>query len=119
MKLAQRYAQSCPEAVKSVLAGGRLVIHSVARPVGPDRAIERSGVLATFTFAADGASFVDNPVIATGVGTPGLARAYAADGDIAVADFSVGRGADIRLSEISTTPNFPIAVAAFSLEGGG
>lgn len=115
MKLAQQFAGSTLDAVKSALAGGRLVLYSVARPTSPDRAIERSGVLATFTFAPDGASFVDNPVIATGVGTPGFGRAYAADSTTAVADFSIGAGAEIRLSEVSTTPDFPISVKRFSL----
>ncbi len=83
--------------LKALLDGGTLTVYSVARPITADQPVERSGVLATFTFAspafaaaADGAEnpvFVANPVPASSVGTPGFARARKADGTV-VADFS-------------------------------
>jgi hypothetical protein len=103
-----------------------LVLYSVARPASPDRKVERSGVLATFTFASpafdagdsDGTPkplFAANPVSATGTGTPGFARAFKADG-LPVADFSIGTvGAEIKLSEVSTTPNYPVTLRALEL----
>jgi hypothetical protein len=123
MKIAGAFANSAPDEIKSALAGGKLVIYSVARPPSADSPVERSGVLATFTFAspafaADQASpaLESNPVIATGVGTPGFARAFKADGATAIADFSVGPGnCDVKLSEVSTTPNYPIALTKLTL----
>ncbi|HEY0909125.1 MAG TPA: hypothetical protein VGD75_02720 [Bradyrhizobium sp.] len=111
-----------------MLDGGVLTIHSVARPASPNEPISRSGLLATFRFASpafdtaapaglSGAVFVANPVDPTGVGTPGFARAYQSDGVTVVADFSVGPGdGEIRLSEVSTTPGYPIAVTSFLFE---
>lgn len=122
MKLAQAFAASTPDEIMSALAGGNLVIYSVARPADADARVERSGVLATFTFAAaafnaDGLpAFESNPVKATGVGTPGFARAFQADGTTAVADISVGPGnCEIKLSEVSTTTDYPIAVTKLAL----
>jgi hypothetical protein len=123
MNLASAFANSNPDELKSTLAGGKLVIYSVARPLDADAPVERSGVLATFTFASpafgdelDKAAFESNPVIATSVGTPGFARAFKADGSTVVADFSVGPGAtEIKLSEVSTVADFPIAVRQFKL----
>jgi hypothetical protein len=61
--------------------------------------------------------FAANPVIATGAGTPGFARAFKADGSTVVADFSVGAGkTDIKLNEVSTTPNYPIRITAFEFD---
>jgi len=130
MQVAEAFAQCGPDELKGALAGGKLVVYSVARPVSPDQPVERSGVLATFIFAASfpagepqaalAATFTDNPVKATGVGTPGFARAYAADGATVVADFSAGAGdTDIKLSEVSTVPDFPIAVTRFNLAPAG
>src|SRR5512142_427723 len=86
---------------KEALDGGTLTIYSVARPLTADKPVDRSGVLATFTFAspafgaeADGQetpNFVTNTVPAASVGTPGFARARKADGTT-VADFSAGPG---------------------------
>ncbi len=69
--------------LKALLDGGTLTVYSVARPITADQPVERSGVLATFTFAspafaaaADGAEnpvFAANPVPASSVGTPGFA----------------------------------------------
>jgi hypothetical protein len=123
MNVAAAFASSAPEEIKAALDGGKLVIYSVARPPTADTPVERSGVLATFTFAspafaADPAApaFETNPVVATGVGTPGFARAFKADGATAVADFSVGPGnCEIKLSEVSTTPNYPIRLTKLTL----
>ena len=125
MKIAQAFAGCGLDEIKALLAGGTLVIYSVARPESPGKPIERSGVLATFTFASPAfgaealsdskmaAAFVANPVTATGVGTPGFARAFKSDG-AAVADFSAGPGnTDIKLSEVSTSANYPIGLIGF------
>lgn len=120
MKVAQAFASCGIDEIRASLDGGTLVIYSVARPASPDKPIERSGVLASFTFAspafsADAPMFVSNPVVASNVGTPGFARAYKSDGS-AVADFSAGPGdAEIKLSEVSTTVNYPIALTKFRL----
>jgi hypothetical protein len=121
MRLAETFASATIEDVKSALDGGKLVLYSTGRPPTPDHAITRSAVLATFAFASpafgpdaeDGALtplFAQSPVIATGGGTPGFARAFKADGST-VADFSVGPGdTEIKLSGVSATIGFPIAV---------
>jgi hypothetical protein len=134
MKIAQAFASCGLDEIKALLDGGKLVIYSVAKPASPDKPIERSAVLATFAFASpafhadalpdpDGAEAVvlaDNPVIATGVGTPGFARAYKSDGSTAVADFSAGAGnCEIKLSEVSVTANYPIALTKFKLAPAG
>lgn len=126
MKLATPFSNSKLEDLTAALEGGSLVLYSVARPTSPDHRVERSGALATFTFAspafgpADSDAtpkplFTTNPVLATGTGTPGFARAFKADGS-AVADFSVGPGgAEIKLGEVSTTPNYPVTLRALKL----
>lgn len=127
MKVAQAFASSGPDEIKAALDGGKLVIYSVARPANADSPVERSGVLATFTFASPafggGAAtpaFESNPVTASGVGTPGFARAFKADMATPVADFSVGPGnCDIKLSEVSTTPDYPVAITKFELSPAG
>ncbi len=78
--------------LKTLLNGGSLTVYSVARPLTADHPVERSGVLATFTFATpaftaatDGVenpAFAANPVPASSVGTPGFARARKADGTV-------------------------------------
>jgi hypothetical protein len=113
MNLASAFSNTPWEQLRRALDGGTLVIYSVARPTNPDYKVQRSGVLATFTFASPGFAaekplFVANPVVASGTGTPGFARAFAADG-LAVADFSAGPGnAEIKLNEVSCTSGFPI-----------
>jgi hypothetical protein len=121
MKLAQPFVNSPFDDVMAALDGGKLVVYSVARPSSPDLPVQRSGVLATFTFASPAfagyavPSFESNPVVASGTGTPGFARAFKADGS-PVADFSVGpAGTDIKLSEVSTTPSFPVTLTALVL----
>jgi hypothetical protein len=131
MKLSQAFANCGLDEIKALLDGGTLVIYSVARPTSPDKPIERSGALATFAFASPAfgddapsdapgtveARFVGNPINASGVGTPGFARAYKADGSTPVADFSAGPGdAEIKLSEVSTTANYPVALTRFRLQ---
>jgi hypothetical protein len=125
MKLAKPYSDSTVKDIEGALDGGTLVLYSVARPASPDHAVERSGVLATFTFAAPAfcsadsvgttkPSFAANPVIATGTGTPGFARAFKADGS-AVADLSVGPGdTEVKLSEVSTTPSYPVTLTTLT-----
>ncbi len=126
MRLAVAHGACAPEAVKPLLDGGVLRIFSVARPRTPDEPVSRSGLLATFRFAApafageggplSGAVLVENPVNPEGVGTPGFARAYAADGTTPIADFAVGpAGGEILLSEVSTTPGYPVTLTRFVL----
>lgn len=125
MKLAQAFSNSGMDDIKTLLDGGVLKLYSVARPANPDAPVTRSGLLAIFkfaspAFAADapedlaGAVFESKSVLPEGIGTPGFARAYRADGTTAVADFSAGPGnTEIKLSDISTTPGYPIAVTIF------
>src|SRR5260370_33778328 len=97
--------------LKALLDGGTLTVYSVARPLTADQPVERSGVLATFTFAlpafaaaTDGVenpAFAANPVPASSVGTPGFARARKPDGPV-IADFSAGPGQrGIKFGEVS------------------
>ena len=129
MKIAEPFKTCGLDEIKAELAGGKLVIYSVARPKSPDARVERSGVLATLTFAApafngDGAAaenglplFAANPVVATGTGTPGFARAFKADGTTVVADFTAGAGdSEVKLSEISASANYPIKLTKLKLE---
>lgn len=124
MNLAATYADRTAEEIKTLLAGGTLTLYSVARPASADSPVDRSGVLATFAFAepafgpasddAETPLFVANPVAAASVGTPGFARARAADGTT-IADFSAGPGRrDIKLSQVSCSPGAPIAVTRFA-----
>src|ERR1700758_3003987 len=111
MNVAQDFAACSADELKTLLDGGSLTVYSVARPAAADLPVERSGTLATFTFAtpafaaaSDGIEnplFVANPVSANGVGTPGFARARKADGTV-IADFSAGPGdREIKFSEVS------------------
>lgn len=120
MRLAEAFASATLDDIKAALDGGKLVLYSTGRPIGPDHAITRSEALATFTFAspafgADGApSFVEGTVIATAIGTPGWARLSKADG-AAVVDLSAGPGAtEIKLASVSATKDFPIAVTSLA-----
>jgi hypothetical protein len=116
--------------LKALLDGGTLTVYSVARPLTADHAVERSGTLATFTFASpafgagsDGIEapvFVANPVAAGSVGTPGFARARKADGTV-IADFSAGPGdREIKFTEVSFSQGAPVKLTTFrfSAEGG-
>lgn len=130
MLVASEFASSSLDDIKGALAGGTLTFYSVARPVSADHAVDRSGKLATFTFATpafttpseDGSevpNFVDAAVKATDVGTPGFARAVTADGKT-VADFSVGPGArEIKLAEVSCSAGAPVKVVKFTVNAEG
>lgn len=122
MNVAAAFVGKTADELKAELAGGKLVFYTVARPPSADVPVVRSAVLATFTFAApafadaDNPAFESNSVKAAAVGTPGFARAFKADGSTVVADFSVGPGkTEIKLSEVSTVANFPIAVQRITL----
>lgn len=127
MNLATEFANCSIDELKELLNGGTLTVYSVARPATADAAVDRSGVLATFTFASpafgapvDGGEtpqFVADPPAAT-VGTPGFARARKADGTV-VADFSAGPGdREIKFSEVSCSPGAPVRVVKFQIKTG-
>jgi len=131
MLVASQYAQKSVDEIKELLAGATLTVYSVARPVSADRAVDRSGKLVAFTFATpafqdapseDGSlvpSFVDPAPKATDVGTPGFARAVAADGTV-IGDFSVGPGVrEIKLAEVSCSNGAPVKVAKFVINAEG
>lgn len=130
MNVAPEFAQCSPDEIKALLDGGTLTVYSVARPRSADVPVDRSGILATFTFASpafgaasdgfESPSFAANPVAGTSVGTPGFARAHKADGTV-VADFSAGPGdREIKFSEVSCTHGAPITLTKFKFmpEGG-
>jgi hypothetical protein len=123
MNVAQDFAACSADELKTLLDGGSLTVYSVARPAAADLPVERSGTLATFTFAtpafaaaSDGIEnplFVANPVSANGVGTPGFAWARKADGTV-IADFSAGPGdRKIKFSEVSFSQGAPVRLTAF------
>ncbi|MDO9708927.1 hypothetical protein [Paracraurococcus lichenis] len=121
MNVATEFAACSLDEIQALLAGGTLTVYSVARPASADLPVDRSGVLATFTFAtpafaADGApAFVEAAVPAATVGTPGFARARKADGTV-VADFSAGPGnREIKFAEVSCSPGAPVRVTAFQV----
>ena len=130
MNIASEFAGCSLDEVKAMLDGGTLSVYSVARPISADRAVDRSGILATFSFAspafgpsADSAEtplLVANPVPATSVGTPGFARARKADGTV-VADFSAGPGnREVKFAEVSCSQGAPVKIVGFKFidEGG-
>ena len=123
MNVTQDFTACSVDELKALLDGGSLTVYSVARPVTADQPVERSGTLATFTFASpafaaasDGIEnplFVANPVSANSVGTPGFARARKADGTV-IADFSAGPGdREIKFSEVSFSQGAPVWLTAF------
>jgi len=129
MNVALAFAEASIDDIKAMLDGGTLTVYSVARPITADRPIDRSGALATFTFAspafgeaADGLEqplFVANPVPATTVGTPGFARACKADGTV-VADFSAGPGhREIKFREVSCSHGAPVTLTEFRIIADG
>lgn len=124
MNIATAFAQCRPDEIKTLLAGGTLTVYSVARPISADLPVERSGVLAVFSFGSPGfgpaegerqaPNFVANPVAASAVGTPGFARARLADGTV-VADFSAGPGErEIGFAEVSCSTGAPVRVTRFT-----
>ncbi len=123
MNVALDFAACSVDELKALLEGGALTVYSVARPLSADRPVDRSGILATFTFASPAFGtasngvetpiFAANPVVASSVGTPGFARARKKDGTV-VADFSAGPGdREIKFSEVSCTQGAPIKITAF------
>jgi hypothetical protein len=125
MRLSEAYASSSLDDIKAALAGGTLTLYSIGRPPTADHPITRSSPLAVFTFASpafgpdEGEGVLKplftEPAVATHVGTPGFARVAAADGAV-VADFSVGPGAfEVKVTETSATPGFPISVSAIKV----
>lgn len=130
MNVASEFAGCSLDELKAMLDGGSLTVYSVARPITADRAVDRSGILATFTFAAPAfgptggdlatPNFAANPVAANSVGTPGFARACKTDGTV-VADFSAGSGnREVKFAEVSCSQGAPVKVTAFKFiaEGG-
>jgi hypothetical protein len=130
VKITQAFANYEIETLKALLDGGTLTVYSIARPFEPDIAVDRSGVLATFTFASpafgpasdnlENPIFVENPVPAKFVGAPGFARACKADGTV-VADFSAGPGnREIKFDAVSCSQGAPITLTQFKFmpEGG-
>lgn len=126
MIVASEFSSLSREALQALLPGGTLTVYSVARPANADLAVDRSGILATFTFATpafvadeagvEGPAFVANPVSAVTVGTPGFARARTADGTV-VADFSAGPGdREIKFAEVSCSPGAPVRIVGFSIK---
>jgi hypothetical protein len=130
MNVASEFAGCSPDELKTMLDGGTLTVYSVARPITADRSVDRSGILAAFTFATpafgpaadslEQPNFSTNPVPANSVGTPGFARACKADGTV-VADFSAGPGnREIKFAEVSCSQGAPVRITAFKFiaEGG-
>jgi hypothetical protein len=130
MNVALAFAECSADEIKALLDGGTLSVYSVARPITVDRAIDRSGLLATFTFGSPAFAapsngfeqpvFAANPVAGNTVGTPGFARACKADGTV-VADFSAGPGdREIKFLEVSCTHGAPVTLTKFKIkpEGG-
>jgi hypothetical protein len=124
MNVAPDFAQCSVEELKALLDGGTLTVYSVARPISADRPVDRSGVLATFTFASpacgaasgdglESPNFAANPTPATSVGTPGFARARKADGTV-IGDFSAGPGdREIKFTEVSCSNGAPVTLSKF------
>jgi hypothetical protein len=130
MNVTQDFIACSLDELKTLMDGGTLTVYSVARPITADRPVDRSGVLATFTFASpafgpasegiENPNFAANPVAASSVGTPGFARVRKADGTV-IADFSAGPGErEIKFSEVSFSQGAPVKVMKFKFiaEGG-
>ncbi len=128
MYLATEFANCSLDELKEMLSGGTLTVYSVARPATADIPVDRSGVLAIFTFAspafgpsgegAEAPLFVADSVPAGATGTPGFARARKADGTV-VADFSAGAGdREIKFAEVSCSPGAPVKVVKFTIKQG-
>jgi hypothetical protein len=125
MKLADSFSDTSLDDIRTALAGGTLTVYSVARPASADAPVDRSSVIATFTFASpafgtpvDGLetpAFEQESVPAASVGTPGFARARMIDG-IVVADFSAGPGnREIKFNEVSCSQGTPVRITQFRI----
>ncbi|MBM3551518.1 MAG: hypothetical protein FJX45_07040 [Alphaproteobacteria bacterium] len=128
MNLATEFANCSVDQLKELLGGGTLTVYSVARPATANIPVDRSGVLATFTFASpafgpsseglEAPLFTVDAVPAAATGTPGFARARKADGAV-VADFSAGSGdREIKFAEVSCSPGAPVKVVKFTIKQG-
>jgi len=128
MNLASEFANCSLDEMKELLNGGTLTVYSVARPLTADLPVDRSGVLATFTFATpafgapegeeESPNFEANPVPGACVGTPGFLRARKADG-ATVADFSAGPGdREIKFTEVSVSNGAPVRIVRFRFKQG-
>jgi hypothetical protein len=130
MNIAPEFAQCSLDELKALFDGGTLTVYSVARPITAGLPVDRSGVLATFTFATpafgpvsnglESPNFAADPVPASSVGTPGFARARKADGTV-IADFSAGPGdREVKFSEVSCSNGAPVKITQFKFmpEGG-
>lgn len=129
MNVTQEFTSCSLDELKALLDGGKLTIYSVARPITADQPVDRSGVLATFTFASpafgpaadsgENPLFAASSVNAASVGTPGFARAQKADGTV-VADFSAGPGdREIKFNEVSFSPGAPVEIVSFRFDTEG
>jgi hypothetical protein len=129
MIVASEFVHCSIDELKALLDGGTLSVYSVARPLTPERPVDRSGLLATFTFAspafgaaADGFEnpiFTANPVQGADVGTPGFARVKKADGTV-VGDFSAGPGdREVKFSEVSCSHGAPVRLTQFKFQPEG
>ncbi len=125
MDVASAFAGLSLDEIKAALDGGTLTIYSVARPLTADHAVDRSSVLAHFTFASpafaepqDGYEvpvFVDTSVLGTHDGTPGFARAKKSTAQSSP-DFSAGPGArEIKFAEVSISPGAPVKISRFQI----
>jgi hypothetical protein len=129
MNVSSEFLGKTLDELEAILAGGSLTIYSVARPANADQPVERSGILANFTFAApafvilengtQAPAFVDNPVPGLSVGVPGFARARTADGTV-VADFSAGSGErEVKFAEVSCSTGAPARIVSFTFNAEG
>ncbi len=123
MNIASEFIPCSTDELKPLMDGGTLAVYSVARPLTADAPVERSVLLATFTFASpafgaesdglEAPAFTASPIPASNAGTPGFARARKADGTV-IADFSAGPGdREIKFSEVSFSQGVPVQVTAF------
>jgi hypothetical protein len=122
MQLAEAFANSDVDAIKSAFDGATVRIYSCPQPVTADKPIIRNGFLAEFTFASpafvgDEPKFVDEKVPAKNVGTPLFGR-VTKDG-ATIGDFSCGPGdSDIKLAEVSCSKDAPVRVTRFRIQPG-
>ena len=129
MNIALEFVQCSLDEIKELLNGGTLTVYSVARPITADRPVDRSGVLATFTFASpafgEAVEWLREPRFrcksgsGKHVGTPGFARARKADGTV-IGDFSAGPDdREIKFSEMSCSQGAPVTLDQVQIHAGG
>ncbi|MGO9135565.1 MAG: hypothetical protein ACLP8A_16160 [Methylovirgula sp.] len=119
MQLAEAFANSDVDAIKSAFDGATVRIYSCPQPVTADKPIIRNTILAEFTFASpafegDQPKFVESPVPGKHVGTPVFGR-VTKDG-ATIGDFSAGPGdSDIKFTEVSCSKDAPVTITRFRL----